>query len=52
MDTIPAFIEAGASAVGAGGALLKKDLIEANDWDGLTNIAQAFVDKVAEAREK
>ena len=50
LDTIPAFIQAGASAVGAGGALLKKDLIEANDWDGLTTLAQAFVDKVAEAR--
>lgn len=52
LDTIPAFIKAGAVAVGAGGALLQNDLIEKEDWQALEERAAAFVAKVAEARVK
>ncbi|MCM2674131.1 bifunctional 4-hydroxy-2-oxoglutarate aldolase/2-dehydro-3-deoxy-phosphogluconate aldolase [Alkalicoccobacillus plakortidis] len=43
LDTIDEFIKAGATAVGAGGPLLRKDLIEAQDWQGLEQHAAAFV---------
>ncbi|GAF12431.1 LOW QUALITY PROTEIN: 4-hydroxy-2-oxoglutarate aldolase [Bacillus sp. JCM 19045] len=50
LDTIPAFIKAGAVAVGAGGALLQNTLIEQEDWQALEERAAAFVAKVEEAR--
>ncbi|MBM0064449.1 bifunctional 4-hydroxy-2-oxoglutarate aldolase/2-dehydro-3-deoxy-phosphogluconate aldolase [Alkalicoccobacillus gibsonii] len=43
LETIDGFIKAGALAVGAGGPLLRKDLIEAEDWSGLEQHAAAFV---------
>ncbi|KMK74434.1 2-dehydro-3-deoxyphosphogluconate aldolase [Alkalihalobacillus pseudalcaliphilus] len=51
LDTIEAFIRAGAVAVGAGGSLLNKQLIEKKDWVGLQSLAAAFIQKVQESRQ-
>ena len=50
LDTIPAWFNAGARCVGVGSALVKKDLIAAEDWDGLTALARRFVAAVKAAR--
>ena len=50
LDTIPAWFNAGARCVGVGSALVKKDLIAAGDWDGLTALAERFVHAVRSAR--
>ena len=44
------WIRAGATCLGIGSALVKKDLIRANDWSGLTRLARKFIDIVREAR--
>ncbi len=50
LETIPDWFAAGAVCLGVGSALVKKDMIAAQDWAGLTALAQRFVDRVAEAR--
>lgn len=50
LDTVKDWIDAGAAALGVGSALVKKDLIKAKDWDGLTALAKQFTDAVAAAR--
>jgi len=52
LDTIEAWFEAGACCLGVGSALVKKDLIAKEDWKGLTALAKAFREKVAEVRQK
>ncbi len=47
-----AFIEAGAAALGVGGSLVDKDMVAAQDYDGLTRRAQAFRRVIEEARSK
>lgn len=36
METASTYLDAGAKVVGAGSALVRKDLVESNDWAGLT----------------
>jgi 2-dehydro-3-deoxyphosphogluconate aldolase/(4S)-4-hydroxy-2-oxoglutarate aldolase len=50
-ETAPAFIKAGACAVGVGGELAGKALIAARDFATITKNAQAFMAIVAEARK-
>jgi len=50
--TAPAFIEAGAFALGAGSNLFNAKLLAAGDFKGLTEIAARFVAVVKAAREK
>lgn len=50
LDTTPRWIEAGAVAVGVGSALVRRELIEAADWDQLTDLAGRYVAAVAAAR--
>ncbi|MEM9417654.1 MAG: bifunctional 4-hydroxy-2-oxoglutarate aldolase/2-dehydro-3-deoxy-phosphogluconate aldolase [Planctomycetota bacterium] len=50
LTTIPDWFAAGARCVGVGSALVKKDLIEQQDWAGLTDLAKQFVDAVAKVR--
>lgn len=47
----PEFIKAGACAVGVGGALVHRDLINSGDFAGITRNARAFAQAVTEARE-
>lgn len=49
LDTITDFIKAGATAVGAGGPLVRKDLIDAADWTALEEHARAFVEQAKKA---
>jgi 2-dehydro-3-deoxyphosphogluconate aldolase/(4S)-4-hydroxy-2-oxoglutarate aldolase len=50
LDTIPDWFAAGARCVGVGSSLVRKDLIKAGDWDGLTKLAEQFVKAVTKAR--
>ncbi|MEX0886741.1 MAG: bifunctional 4-hydroxy-2-oxoglutarate aldolase/2-dehydro-3-deoxy-phosphogluconate aldolase [Phycisphaeraceae bacterium] len=52
LDTIDQWFAAGAVCLGVGSALVKKELIEGQDWQGLTDLARQFVDKVEAARGK
>lgn len=51
LTTVPGWIAAGAFAIGAGSALVRKDLLAAQDWAGLTALARQYVDAVRVARE-
>ncbi|HHT47775.1 MAG TPA: bifunctional 4-hydroxy-2-oxoglutarate aldolase/2-dehydro-3-deoxy-phosphogluconate aldolase [Firmicutes bacterium] len=46
LDNAAEFIKAGASFVGAGGSLVKKQLIADKKWDQLTALAAQFIEKV------
>ncbi|NJK90941.1 MAG: bifunctional 4-hydroxy-2-oxoglutarate aldolase/2-dehydro-3-deoxy-phosphogluconate aldolase [Blastochloris sp.] len=50
VNTCADFIKAGCAAVAAGSSLLKKDLIDRQDWKGLSELASQFVQNVAAAR--
>lgn len=50
-DTAPAFIKAGAYAVGVGGALAGSALMAKGDYAAITRNAQAFIRVVREAKE-
>ncbi len=50
VDTCKDWLDAGACALGAGSSLVKKDLIKAGDWAGLTALAREFIDAVRQAR--
>jgi 2-dehydro-3-deoxyphosphogluconate aldolase/(4S)-4-hydroxy-2-oxoglutarate aldolase len=50
VNTCADFIKAGCAAVAAGSSLLKKDLVEKQDWKGLSALAAQFVENVAQAR--
>lgn len=51
LETIGEHIAAGSVALGVGTALLKQDLIEAGDWDGLTALTRTFMDTVQAAQQ-
>ncbi len=50
LTTIPAWFEAGAVALGVGSNLVKKDLIKAEKWKELTDLASQFTAAVKQAR--
>ncbi|MEX0744672.1 MAG: bifunctional 4-hydroxy-2-oxoglutarate aldolase/2-dehydro-3-deoxy-phosphogluconate aldolase [Phycisphaeraceae bacterium] len=50
LDTVDAWFNAGARCLGVGSALVKKDLIAAGDWAGLTELAGKFVSAVERSR--
>ena len=43
METAATYLDAGAKVVGAGSALVRKDLIDSNDWAGLTAATISWV---------
>ncbi len=49
-DSIKDWIDAGAAALGVGSALVKKDLIKAKDFKGLTALSKQFTEAVKAAR--
>jgi 2-dehydro-3-deoxyphosphogluconate aldolase / (4S)-4-hydroxy-2-oxoglutarate aldolase len=51
-ENLKDFVAAGAAAVGVGGNLVSKKLVEARDFDGITKNARRFADAVAAARAK
>lgn len=50
LETAPAFIRAGAAALGVGGEMVSRDLLARRDFAEITRRAQAFADVVARAR--
>ncbi|MFC0271814.1 bifunctional 4-hydroxy-2-oxoglutarate aldolase/2-dehydro-3-deoxy-phosphogluconate aldolase [Metabacillus herbersteinensis] len=46
MDTAKDYLDAGATAVGAGGALIRKDFIEESNWDGLAAEALKWMARI------
>ena len=50
LDTAAAFIRAGATALGVGGALVNQQLLDSADFAELTRRAKAYVAAVSEAR--
>lgn len=50
LKTIGDFFKAGVAAVGAGSALISKDVLEKDDWATLTKTAAAFVQAAQRAR--
>ena len=51
LETTPAWIEAGAVAVGVGSALVRRDLVASAAWSELSHLAARFVAAVASARQ-
>ena len=49
-ETAPAFLKAGSVALGAGSALVSKDILKTRDWPALTARAAAFVQAIRGAR--
>ncbi len=52
LSTVEAWFAAGAVCLGVGSALVKKELVAAQDWAGLTALAKQFSDKVKAVRNK
>ncbi len=50
LSNVAEYIKAGAYAVGAGGGLMKKELIEDDRYEELTKLAEEFIGKIREAR--
>ena len=51
LETTPAWIKAGAVAVGVGSALVRRDLVASAAWWELSDLAARFVAAVASARQ-
>ncbi|MEZ6057068.1 MAG: bifunctional 4-hydroxy-2-oxoglutarate aldolase/2-dehydro-3-deoxy-phosphogluconate aldolase [Planctomycetaceae bacterium] len=51
LDTLPAFVKAGACAVGLGSALVEQEALKKGDMSRIQQQAAAFVAKMKEARE-
>jgi 2-dehydro-3-deoxyphosphogluconate aldolase / (4S)-4-hydroxy-2-oxoglutarate aldolase len=51
LDTAADWIKAGAACLGVGSSMVKKDLIAAKDWAGLTKLARQFSDIVKATRQ-
>lgn len=47
IETAADYIQAGAAAIGTGSALLNKNLIAANDWNGLKNETEKWLEAVS-----
>ncbi len=50
LQTAPAWIEAGAVALGVGSSLVKKDLVRSQNWSALSQLASQYVQVVNAAR--
>ncbi len=50
LETVGAYLNAGACAVGALASLMPNDLLARGDFEGITNLAKRFVDSVAQHR--
>ena len=52
LDTMESFLAAGSAALGIGSSLLKKDIIESENWPELESLAKQHADKLAELKTK
>ena len=51
LDTLPAFVKAGACAVGLGSALVEKQAVESGDMNRIRSLAEQYVALVRQTRE-
>ncbi|WP_437226617.1 bifunctional 4-hydroxy-2-oxoglutarate aldolase/2-dehydro-3-deoxy-phosphogluconate aldolase [Planctomicrobium sp. SH661] len=51
LETLPAFIQAGACAVGLGSSLVEKDALARGDMNRIETLAAAYVAKIKECRK-
>ncbi|WP_164101307.1 bifunctional 4-hydroxy-2-oxoglutarate aldolase/2-dehydro-3-deoxy-phosphogluconate aldolase [Candidatus Laterigemmans baculatus] len=51
LETAPAWIKAGAVALGVGSSLVRKDLIRSGNWSELSRLAADYIRVVGEARQ-
>lgn len=52
LDNVSGYIGAAPSGVLVGSAILKRDLIKAEDWSSITRLASAFVQKISDFKYK
>jgi 2-dehydro-3-deoxyphosphogluconate aldolase / (4S)-4-hydroxy-2-oxoglutarate aldolase len=52
LDTLPAFVRAGAAAVGLGSALVEKEALQKGDMGRIRELAAAYVAKMRAARQE
>ncbi len=52
VDNVVDWLDAGATCLGLGTALVRKDLVLQGDWSALTQHAKQLVDRVRQAREQ
>ncbi|HOH43420.1 MAG TPA: 2-dehydro-3-deoxyphosphogluconate aldolase, partial [Candidatus Hydrogenedentes bacterium] len=52
LSNLADFIKAGVALIGAGGNLVSKKLIEAKDYQGLTENARRYSEALTQAREQ
>jgi len=50
LDTMGDFLKAGVAALGVGSSLVKKELLEREDWPALTALARQFVERRSAGR--
>ncbi len=50
LTTATDWLKAGAACLGVGSSLVRKDLIRAKDWKGLTGLARQFVEVIKQSR--
>ena len=51
LETLPAFVKAGACAVGLGSALVEKNAVASGDFTRIRTLAEQYVAKMTEARK-
>ncbi|QDT89392.1 bifunctional 4-hydroxy-2-oxoglutarate aldolase/2-dehydro-3-deoxy-phosphogluconate aldolase [Gimesia algae] len=51
LETLPAYLKAGACAVGLGSSLVTKQMVESGDLDGIQKLTAEYMGKIAELRK-
>tara|TARA_R110002111_G_C5999525_1_gene372975 strand:- start:2908 stop:3555 length:648 start_codon:yes stop_codon:yes gene_type:complete len=51
LETLPAYLKAGACAVGLGSSLVTKQMVETGDLEGIQQLTSEYMNKIAEIRK-
>ncbi|WP_339732519.1 bifunctional 4-hydroxy-2-oxoglutarate aldolase/2-dehydro-3-deoxy-phosphogluconate aldolase [uncultured Gimesia sp.] len=51
LETLPAYLNAGACAVGLGSSLVTKQMVESGDLDGIQKLTTEYMNQIAEIRK-
>ena len=51
LETLPAYLKAGACAVGLGSSLVTSQMVEAGDLDGIQKLTAEYMGKIKELRK-
>jgi len=52
LETLPAYLQAGACAVGLGSSLVTKQMVESGDLEGIQKLTAEYMAKIAQIRNK